>query len=176
MRFLHGNFTIQERKGLQFPVVHNEHIQLLPFLKFLFGDQKLLLKVLRVFLGRQGHKALKGAGHQVRAGYTAQQPHGGIPDLQWVEYIKQVLLQGIALVYKGEPDEHITVNHLSGVIDLTAPSGRGYSADGQGGLIVARGIFPFIYINDPILQTFVPAVIKIKIQPLRLKKGLLAGI
>ncbi len=130
MRFLHGNFTIQERKGLQFPVVHNEHIQLLPFLKFLFGDQKLLLKVLRVLLGRQGHQALKGAGHQVSAGYTAQKPVGGIPDFQWVEDIEQILLQGVALVDKGESDQHIAVNHLSGVIDLAAPAGGRHGADG----------------------------------------------
>ena len=84
----------------------------------------------RVLLGRQGHQSLEGAGHQISAGDTAQKSVRGIPDFQWVEDVEQILLQGVALVDKGESDQHIAVNHLSGVIDLAAPARGRHGADG----------------------------------------------
>lgn len=164
-------FPIKERFHDQPPasvcspsVIHDQHIEPLPSGELLFVDQKLPFQFLSVLSRRKRHKTLERTGHQVRAGNTAQQPLRTVPDIQRIKNIQQILLQRVALVYKGKPDQHIAVHDLSFIIHLAAPSCGRHRTDGQRRFIVARLLLHLPDIYDPILQPFVSSVIKIEVQ------------
>ena len=136
---------------LDLPVIYQKHIQFLPFPYIMLIDQKLFLKSISMLPGRQRYQAFEGAGHQVCAGDAAEEAAGGVAYLQWIENIEKILLQGIALVYKGKADEHIAVYDLSRIVDLAAPSGGSDRADGQRSLVIAGLLFLFVYIDDTVL-------------------------
>ena len=115
------------------PVIHDEHIQLLPAAQFLVGEQQLLLQFVGSLLGGEGHQAFECTGHQISTGNAAEEAFGEIPLFQGIEDIEQILFQGVVLIHKGETDEHIAVHHPAGIVDLAAAAGGGDGADGEGG-------------------------------------------
>ena len=155
-------------------VVDDEHVQLLPAAKLFGCDQQMFLELLRGLLGRQGHETLEGAGHQIGAGDAAEQTLREIPQLQGVEDVQQVLLQGVVLIDEGEADQHVAVDHLAGVQLFAAAAGGGDGADGEGGVVKSRGVRALADVDDAVLQPVVPAVVEIEIQPPGLKKGALS--
>lgn len=91
----------------------------------------MLLQFICRGLWSQGYQTFKSAGHQISAGNAAEKSLCKITKLQRIENIKKIFLQAVVLIYERKTDQHITVDDLACIVDLTAPPGRSYGADRQ---------------------------------------------
>lgn len=162
--------SITKRGILCAAVADQQHIQLPPSPDLLFGEQQPLTQTLVQFLWIQRHQTAEGTGHQVRAGNAAEKAIGIVPHLQRIENIQQVFLQRIELVEKGKPDQHIAVNNVPCIIGFIAASVSRNRAERKARHIGAGPLRVLVNVDYTVLQTVIAAVIKIEIQPLRLKE------
>ena len=76
----------------------------------------------------------------------------------------------IELIEKGKPDQHIAVNNVARIIGFIAASVAGNRAKCKARHIGAGPLRVLVNVDHTVLQAVIAAVIKIEIQPLRLKE------